>query len=275
MRAPYAHCDTGSYNDRMKRTDTNLCAASIVSIVLTTAGCTPLLRAVPGPSQGPIENERGVFEYRNDLVVSAVGISRPPIGTENEFVAFGIQVQNNSKSSLAIDVSRIQLGQGVGPQWVEELPVPPDDLLRAFQSARVSAWGFAELTPPEPVRWEGRHGTSVYRYYGRRGYPYCGDPGWGYYSYHYYYYDSARDIYLQRQAAAGFLARLLRSQAIPPGHVVGGFVVFAKVLRKGDEFRLLVPVYPAVASAPTPATAPTASAPTGGADVFEFHFVAR
>ncbi len=260
----------------MKRTDASFYTASIVSIVLTAAGCAPQLRAVPGPSQGSIEDERGVFEYRDDLVVSAMGISRPPIGTGNEFVAFGIQVQNNSRSSLAIDVSRIQLGQGVGPQWVEELPVPPDDLLRAFQSARVSAKEFTEITPPEPVRWEGRHGASMYRYYyARRGYPYWGDPGWGCYSYHYYYYDSARDIYLQRQAAAGFLARLLRSQAIPPGHVVGGFVVFAKALRKGDGFRLLVPVFAAAAPTPVLTTASTATAPTGGADVFEFHFVAR
>lgn len=259
----------------MKQIDVSFCAASIACIVLTASGCTPQLRAVPGPSQGPIEGERGVFEYRDDLVVSAMGISQPPIGAGNEFVAFGIQVQNNSKSPLAIDVSRIQLGRGVGPQWVEELPIPPDDLLRAFQSARVSTSGFAELTPPEAVRWEGPHGASVYRYYGRRSYPYCGYPGWGYYGYHYYYYDSARDIYLQRQATAGFLARLLRSQAIPPGHVVGGFVVFPKALRKGDDFRLLVPIYPAVTPTSTPTTAPAATAPAGRAELFEFHFVAR
>jgi hypothetical protein len=259
----------------MKPIRAGIFPASIVSlVVLMASGCAPQLRAIPGPSQAPIENGRGVFEYRDALNVSAVAVGQPPLGTGGEFVAFGIQVQNSSQGAFVVDVSRIVLGLGSGAQWIDQGPMPPDNLVRAYQSARASADGVAEVTGPELVMWRGR-GPHVYRYHYYRDYAYYGYPYWGYYGYPYYYYDTGRDIYYQQQATAAFLARLLRSQEVPPGYVVGGFVVFSHTLHKGDEFRLLVPLYPvASASQPSVATRP-ATAPAGAPEVFEFHFVAK
>lgn len=266
-----------SYNGCMNAIRAGVVSAALTAMAgLSASGCAPELRAVPGPAQAPIAKGMGVFEYRDGLTVSVTPVSQPPVGTGSEFIAFGIHVHNGTQATFGIDVSRVQLGLGDGAEWVQKAPVAPDDLLRAYQSARASAAGVHELTPPELVRAEGHygavHGYRSHGYYGY-GYPYCWPDR--YYIYNGYYYDSIRDAYLHQQETAAFLARLLRSQEIPPGFIVGGFIVFPQPLHKGDDFQLLVPVglVPGTGSLPISSRPGTTPAPTG--EVFEFHFVAK
>ncbi len=250
-------------------------------LAVGTIGCAPRLRAIPSPAQSAIEGNRGIFEFREGLSVSAVAVGRPPIAAEGEFTAFGIELHNNSPASIGIDVNRLQLGLGDGDHWLDRGLVPPDDLVRAYQSADAAPRDpasagpegrrFVEVTPPETARYVRgyavRHGPPCYPY--RRVYVFH---DYGYYG----YYDSARYAYVMQQERASFLARLLRSQEIPPNHVAGGYVVFPQSVRKGDQYRLLIPVGVNRVVASQPSTVPVAPvAVFRQVAVFEFHFVAR
>ncbi len=254
-------------------------AAGLIG-TLVAAGCSPRLRAVPEPSQTVVADNRGLFEYKDGLGLSVVAVGEPPISARREFTAFGVELQNNSMLNATIDPACMRLGLGTGVEWLDRVPVPPDDLVRAYQSAdagnalvplascadrRQGNRRYVEITPPE---------LAHVRYY--RGPPGCYYNCYRTYVFHdYYYYDGARDAYLWQQERASFLARLLRVQGVLPNQVTSGYVVFPQPVQKRDQFRLLVPITLAQPVATQPVISQPATAPIARAVVFEFHFVAK
>lgn len=233
-----------------------------VGLAVYGAGCSPVLRAVPGPSQAGVEKNRGVFEFREGIGLSAVSVGEPPVSARREFIAFGIELHNRTSAITDIDVSRMRLGLGVDAEWIERAPALPEGLLQAYRTADAGARGrFVEVTPPETARGRCYSGPA-YCY----PYPYYRS----YYFYDYSYYDAARDAYLRQQERASFLARLLRTQAVAPSQVAGGYVVFPQPVAKRDKFRLLVPIVVRPATS-QPVTTPVLAQ----LQTFEFHFTAK